>query len=47
LYVAAIATATNPGSTTPGQQLDDARKRELSPTPSGRRSSCRRWDDQF
>jgi hypothetical protein len=24
LYVAAIATATNPGSTTPGQQLDDA-----------------------
>ena len=24
MYLAAIATATNPGSTTPGQQLDDA-----------------------
>jgi hypothetical protein len=24
LYLAAIATGANPGSTTPGQQLDDA-----------------------
>jgi NADH-quinone oxidoreductase subunit A len=31
LYVAAIATATNPGSTTPGQQLDDARQESARP----------------
>jgi hypothetical protein len=29
LYVVAIATTTNPGSTTPGQQLDDASDKQI------------------